>query len=142
MLLSRPMRFPCYTSHKSMAPDRYHQIVDSVNNFPGLRGLGISASVLAVVVTATANIVADIGSSQADVPWEHLTLEGALVAAVVVLWRALGVKDARIEAQNEQLMANSKASTEALSAFTASNSELRRIIEHMNDSIGAPRVAR
>lgn len=136
------MRLPCYTSHKSMAPDRYHHIFNSLNDFPGLRGLGISASVLAVVAIATANIVADIGSTQADVPWEHLTLEGALVAAVVVLWRALGVKDARIEAQNEQLMANSKASTEALSAFTASNSELRRIIEHMNDSLGAPRSAR
>lgn len=113
---------------KLMAPDRYHPIVSALNNLPGLRGLGISASVVAVVVFAVANIVADIVPSPADVPWEHLTLEGALIAAVVVLWRALAVKDA-------QLVKSAEATTAALSASAASNAELRKIIEHLNESL-------
>lgn len=53
---------------------------------------------------------------------EHLTLMGALIVAVTILWRAL--------AEKEELIAQSiKTITEALSTAAASNIELRRIIE-------------
>lgn len=128
------MKTACYTSRKPVAPDRYHQIVNTLNGFPVLPGFAVSLSVGAVVILGIANIALQASNPAIDpISVGDLTLKGALCAAVVVLWRALGVKDARIEAQNEQLIANSKASTEALVAFTASNTELRRIIEHLGD---------
>jgi hypothetical protein len=119
---------------KPMAPDKYHQIANTLNGFPALPGFAVSLSVGAVVILGVANIIFQASSPSIDpISVGDLTLKGALCAAVVVLWRALGVKDARIEAQNEQLIANSKASTEALVAFTVSNTELRRIIEHLGE---------
>jgi hypothetical protein len=53
---------------------------------------------------------------------EHLTLTGALIVAVVILWRALSVKDTLIIKSTEEM-------TKALSSTAASNSELRKIIE-------------
>jgi predicted O-methyltransferase YrrM len=64
-------------------------------------------------------------STPNDVSWvEHLTLEGGLIVAVGVLWRALVKKD-------DQLMQSVRVATEALSANAASNMELRKIIEEL-----------
>ena len=52
---------------------------------------------------------------------EHLTLNGALICAVVVLWKQLGKKD-------DLLVASTKNVTEALSSAASSNAELRGII--------------
>ena len=52
---------------------------------------------------------------------EHLTLNGALILAVVVLWKQLGKKD-------DLLVASTKNVTEALAAAASSNAELRGII--------------
>lgn len=53
---------------------------------------------------------------------DRITLAGALVMGVIVLWRALSSKDI-------QLLATVKTVTEALALTSSSNSELRRIIE-------------
>jgi hypothetical protein len=53
---------------------------------------------------------------------ERLTLSGALVVAVISLWRQLVKKD-------ELLITSAKTMTEALAASAASNIELRRIID-------------
>jgi hypothetical protein len=53
---------------------------------------------------------------------EHLTLNGALICAVVVLWKQLGKKD-------DLLIASTQTVTETLAAAAASNVELRRIID-------------
>ena len=52
---------------------------------------------------------------------EHLTLNGALIVAVVVLWKQLGKKD-------DLLVASVKTVTESLASAAASNIELRGII--------------
>jgi hypothetical protein len=52
---------------------------------------------------------------------EHLTLNGALIVAVVALWKQLGKKD-------DLLIASVKTVTESLAAAAASNIELRVII--------------
>ena len=58
---------------------------------------------------------------------ERLTLAGALVVAVGVLWKAVAKKD-------DQILDMSKAVTDALRATANSNTELREIIK---DSIRA-----
>ena len=60
---------------------------------------------------------------------EHLTLSGALILAVFVLWKQLGKKD-------DLLIDSAKTVTLALTAASASNIELRRIIE---ESVAAKR---
>jgi hypothetical protein len=52
---------------------------------------------------------------------EHLTLNGALICAVMMLWKALGRKD-------DLLVASTKTVTEALASAASSNAELRTII--------------
>ncbi len=53
---------------------------------------------------------------------ERLTLAGAMMLAVTVLWRSLASKDALV-------IQFAKTMTEALTAASESNKELRRIIE-------------
>jgi hypothetical protein len=71
-----------------------------------------------------AQAIAPIPSSPLDLAQvaEHLTLTGALIVAVVILWRALSVKDALIIKSTEEV-------TKALGATAASNAELRKIVE-------------
>jgi hypothetical protein len=52
---------------------------------------------------------------------EHLTLNGALIVAVVALWKQLGKKD-------DLLIASVHSVTEALASAASSNAELRGII--------------
>jgi hypothetical protein len=52
---------------------------------------------------------------------EHLTLNGALIVAVVALWKQLGKKD-------DLLIASVHTVTEALASAASSNAELRGII--------------
>jgi hypothetical protein len=92
-----------------------------------------------LIGTASVAMLAQIvGVAQATIPsiqipdqWaqmaEHLTLTGALIIAVAMLWRSLQAKDA-------ELIANTKAVTDALSQSAASNVELRRIIQDSIDS--------
>ena len=124
------MRPPCYTSHKSMAPDRYHHIVTTLSTVPGFGGLTISASVGAIVAIGLASMAIQATAPAGDASWiEHLTLTGALVIAVGVLWRALSAKDAQLAASNIQIVESTRVITVALSASAASNAELRKIIE-------------
>jgi len=67
---------------------------------------------------------------------EHLTLSGALILAVFVLWKQVGKKDADIGRKDDLLIESAKTVTAALSAASASNIELRRIIE---ESVAAKR---
>ncbi len=124
----------CYTSRNSMAPDQYHQIVNKLNDFHGvLPNAGITFGVVAVMVTGTIATLVQATTPAADISWvEHLTLEGALVVAVGVLWRALSSKDA-------QLVKSTEAVTSALASSAASNVELRKIIEHLNESLSQAR---
>ena len=109
----------CYTSHKSMAPDQYHHLVHKLNDLDAmLPNVGITGAVL---VSYGNRNHGDSGSEAAtpaaDISWiEHLTLEGALVVAVGVLWRALSAKDA-------QLVKSTEAVTSALASSAASNVE-------------------
>lgn len=59
--------------------------------------------------------------------FQHLGLEGALIAAVIVLWRTL-------QAERSASLALLKTSTEALLATASSNTELRRITEESKRS--------
>jgi hypothetical protein len=52
---------------------------------------------------------------------EHITLEGAMVVALIVLWKSLQQKDM-------QLVAATKLVSDALNTSTSSNSELRAVI--------------
>ena len=82
-----------------------------------------SASMAAIVVVSVAEILAQISAPTIPgVDIEHVSLEGVLVAAVVVLWRALTAKDV-------QITESAKAVTAALTASASSNAELRKIIE-------------
>jgi hypothetical protein len=119
-----------YTSRKLMAPDQYHHIVTKLSDVPTiLPNIGVSAAVLAVMGTGITAILVQAVTPAADISWiEHLTLEGALVVAVGVLWRALSAKDA-------QLVKSTEAVTSALASSAASNAELRKIIEHLNESL-------
>lgn len=82
-----------------------------------------------VVVTALVNLALQaqsvVSPPTTDSPWwtaaEHLTLSGAMVIAIVVLWKAYQAKDAL-------LVESTRAVTEALSSAAASNTELRGII--------------
>ena len=67
---------------------------------------------------------------------EHLTLSGALILAVFVLWKQIGKKDTDISKKDDLLIDSAKTVTLALSAASASNIELRRIIE---ESVAAKR---
>lgn len=60
---------------------------------------------------------------------EHLTLSGAMVIAIAVLWKSLQAKDGL-------LMQSIRTMTEALAETATSNRELRKIIE---DSVNAKR---
>ena len=105
-----------------MPPDRYHFFLNTINGIPVplLRGAAISGSVGAVILISVANILIQ-STTPSDISWlEHLTLEGALVFAVIVLWRALVAKDV-------QLMDNVKTVTQALTASTASARNIRWI---------------
>ena len=67
---------------------------------------------------------------------EHLTLSGALILAVFVLWKQIGKKDTDIARTDHLLIESAKTVTAALSAASVSNIELRRIIE---ESVAAKR---
>lgn len=124
-----------------MAPDKYHHIVNTLNNLPLLPNIGVSLSVGAVLLIGAANILLQATTPAADISWaEHLTLEGALIAAVVVLWKALGSKDVQIALKDAQLVKSTEAVTMALAASAASNVELRKIIEHLNESLSQARL--
>ena len=60
---------------------------------------------------------------------EHLTLSGALILAVIVLWKQVGKKDIDIAKKDDLLVESAKTVTAALAGAAASNIELRRIIE-------------
>lgn len=115
-----------------MAPDQYHHVIQKLTDASGLfPNIGISASVLAVMGTGIAAILfqaATPGTSSI----EHLTLDGALVVAVGVLWRALS-------AERSQNVKSTEAVTAALVSSTASNAELRGVIEHLKESLNQAR---
>lgn len=121
--------------HMTPTHDRFQQIIAVLSSFPGASEFAVSVSVGAVLTISAANIVFQ-AVAPADVSWvEHLTLEGALVVAVAVLWRALTAKDA-------QLMESTKKVTEALAIgaasnteLRASNTELRKVVEHLSESL-------
>lgn len=60
---------------------------------------------------------------------QQMSLHGVLIAAVVVLWRALSAKDVQISAKDMQIAEMTRAVTVALTTSAAANGELRRIIE-------------
>ena len=92
-------------------------------------GVAVSAAVVGVLVTAVANILFQMSAPPGNLStWEDLTLKGALISAVVVLWRALSAERAQNVKSNE-------AMTSALVSTAASNAELRKIIEHLNESL-------
>ena len=119
---------------KPMAPDQYHHVVQKLNDFSAmLPNVGVSASVMAVLVTGTLATLLQATTPIADISWvEHLTLEGALVVAVGVLWRALS-------AERAQNIKSTEAVTAALVSSTASNAELRGVIEHLKESLSDAR---
>jgi hypothetical protein len=90
-----------------------------------------------VLVTALLNMVLEAQGAIASPvtagsdPWwsaaEHLTLEGAMVIAITILWRAYQQKDAL-------LVKSTEAVTSALAASSASNAELRGIIKESVDA--------
>ena len=88
------------------------------------------AAVMIIVTLASVNLCWAIQSAvQAPLispDWtssiEHLTLNGALICAVIVLWKQLGKKD-------DLVIASAQTVTETLAAAAASNVELRKIIE-------------
>jgi hypothetical protein len=65
---------------------------------------------------------------------EHLTLSGALILAVFVLWKQIGKKDTDIARKDDLLIESAKTVTAALSAAAASNIELRGIIKESVDA--------
>lgn len=103
-----------------------HHVVTTLNESSLLRGANISASVTAVMLIGAANILMQATSGDIS-RFENLTLTGALIIAVGVLWRALTVKDA-------QLVESTKVVTAALSTSAASTAEFRKII---GDSVAA-----
>lgn len=117
-----------------MAPDQYHHVIQKLNDVPGLLpNIGVSASVVAVLVTGTVATLVQAVTPAADISWvEHLTLEGALVVAVGVLWRALST-------ERLQNIKSTEAVTAALVSSTASNAELRSVIEHLKESLNQAR---
>ncbi len=126
---------------KPMAPDRYHHIVSWLSDihvfFPNIE---IAVPAAGVIVFGSLAAIVQAATPAADISWvEHLTLEGALVVAVVFLWKALGAKDVQIAAKDVQLIENAKAMTSALVASTSSNAELRKIIEHLSESLNEAR---
>lgn len=89
--------------------------------------MGISASVASIVVLGS--IAAFQLQGPVDLSHiEQLTLTGALLTAVVVLWRALQMKD-------ELLIANANRTAEALLAANETNRELRRVIEEFHRAV-------
>jgi hypothetical protein len=91
--------------------------------YPKFPNLVVSLSVLAIVSFVALDTVLQGVPDFAG--WEDLSLKGALIAAVIVLWRALVKKD-------DQLMVSTKTTTEAMSANAATQVELRKIIEAQN----------
>jgi hypothetical protein len=96
-------------------------------------------AVLAIVLLGTLNLAWGVQSvaSGSPVPtpdWtatiEHLTLNGALICAVVTLWKQLGKKD-------DLLVSSVKTVTDSLAATAAANIELRAII---HESVEAKRI--
>ena len=85
-----------------------------------------SAPFIAAAGFSTFAIFAIIQSaSPPDLTWysaQHLTLEGALVVAIIFLWRAFQAKDAALTEMTRGV-------AKALEQASASNIELRRIIE-------------
>ena len=83
----------------------------------------IASISMSVIISITmAEMLLQTVSPAVGSDMEHMTLEGALIAAVVVLWRALSAKDS-------QLVESTRAVTMALAASATSNAELRKIIE-------------
>jgi N-glycosylase/DNA lyase len=58
---------------------------------------------------------------------EHITLVGALIVAVIVLWKTVGRKDAQVNKAVEQMAA-------ALTSTAMSAQELRKIVEQSVDA--------
>ncbi len=114
-----------------MAPDKYHQFINTLNEAPMLAGLNVSMAVAAVVVLGIANIVGQLAAMSGDfLPGAgDLTLKAALCAAVVVLWRTIGARDVKIDAKDAHLIRSTEIVTQALATSASSNAELRKIIE-------------
>lgn len=55
---------------------------------------------------------------------EHVTLDGGLIVAVMVLWKQFSKKD-------DLLVESTRTVTEALQGAAASNAELRRVIDKL-----------
>jgi hypothetical protein len=89
-----------------------------------------NVSVKAIVVLAALNVLAlqdqtgAVPSAPLDWigPAERLSLQGALIFAVAILWKALGVKDSLI-------VSSIKSVTEALQQSAATQAELRGVIK-------------
>lgn len=71
-------------------------------------------------------VAVDPGSFLAQA--EHVTLTGALIIAVSILWRSNQKKD-------DLIVETTKVTTAALGTTTASNVELRKTIEGLRDVI-------
>lgn len=77
-------------------------------------------------ITQIPAAVGDIGSALATA--EHLTLTGALIIAVFILWKSLVKKD---DAQAETV----RVVAGALASATAANIELRKTVEELKSAI-------
>lgn len=110
-------------------PDRLQHLIEVLKNTNPAHGFPVSLSVAAVLLIGLANIALQVSPPPDPIWMEHLTLEGALCAAVIILWRALAKKD-------EQLIASTRVVTEALAASATANEELRRIIEVLRAQLG------
>jgi hypothetical protein len=84
-----------------------------------------SVMVLSLLSMAVLQAQAASGSLPSAPDWistaSQLTLQGALIVAVAILWKALGVKDALI-------VSSIKSVTEALQQSAATQAELRNVI--------------
>jgi hypothetical protein len=127
--------------NKLMAPDQYHHLVQKLNNFNAMfPSTGVSVSVLAVMATGTVATLVQATTPAADISWvEHLTLEGALVVAVGVLWRALSTERAQNIKSTEAVTAALVSSTASSAELRASNAELRATIEHLRELVSDAR---
>ncbi len=117
-----------------MAPDQYHHLIHKLTNFDAmLPSAGVSFSVGAVIATGLLAIIVQAATPIGDISWaSDLTMKGALIVAVGVLWRALS-------AERSLNTKSTEAVTAALVSSTAANVELRAIIEHLRESLNEAR---
>jgi hypothetical protein len=98
---------------------------------------GIIAIATSGILLAQANPALPTGSLDSV---GRLTLDGALIVAVGVLWRALGDKDRRIEQKDQQVIEMATKVTETMTAVLAAVSELRWAVNDLRQEHGIPKV--